>query len=258
MGVRKSKLTLLTSAVPTLNLHPKTPSPGRKTKTSQRASTSSQALVRTKTSSKPASPVKINLDHDYCDPPLPQPPVPPDFAQDVPEIDNQPPQPQSSENIIKSLEEKVKKLEQENASLKRKLGGVSKLFCDVQIELLCGDISKVHKWPDYVIQNSIHKYFYCGTKGYQLLRDMGYPLPCITTIVNRLQKFQYAPGILAENFQLLAHHSSFLKKEDMYATLMQDEMAIQPRIEYNTTTKAISGKINFSSQCRSIKFLHDS
>ena len=138
---------------------------------------------------------------------------------------------------------KVKSLETENAELKRKLNGVSKLFCDEQIELLCGDIKKVKKWPDFVIQKSIHKYFYCGTKGYQLLRDMGYPFPSISAIIKRLQKFQYLPGILAENFQLLAHQSSFLKKEDMYSTLMIDEMAIQPRIEYNASTKAISGYV---------------
>ena len=183
---------------------------------------------------KDASPEKVRLDHDYYWKPPPPSPLPAlEFVTN----------PAAPEDTIRSLEEKVKTLEAENAALKKKLDGVSRLFSREQLELLCGTITRVRQWPDYVIQQSIHMYFYCGTKGYNLLRDSGYPLPCIETIVKRLAKFQYQPGRLEENFQLLKHNAKFFEKEDMFATLMVDEMSIQPRIEYNTTTKAISGYV---------------
>ena len=182
-------------------------------------------------SSKPSEPENVSHDHDgyFWKPPLPA----------LEFVSN----PATPEDTIRSLEGKIKRLEENNAFLKNQVACVSKLFCKEQLELLSGTISKVRQWPEYVIQQSIHMYFYCGTKGYNLLRDMGYPLPAIETIVQRLAKFQYLPGTLQENFQLLEHTAKSFVKEDMIATLIQDEMSIQPRIEYNATTKAISGYV---------------
>ena len=186
----------------------------------------------------PADPVKVSNDHSYFW--SEKEPAEPALSLDNLETA---PEEISDKDKIRLLEEKVAKLEEENCTLKRRLSGAEKLFCPEQLDLLCGYIKRVKKWPDHVIQQSIHKYFYCGTKGYQLLRDQGYPLPAIDTIVKRLQKFQYLPGTLAENFQLLSHQSNFMEPEDKYATLIQDEASIQPRIEYNPSTKSITGYV---------------
>ena len=88
------------------------------------------------------------------------------------------------DNYQKIFDEKdvyIAQLEKENLLLKQKLLSVGKVFEDDQIHRLQNPSSR-KPWSDKTLQKSMQLYYTCGAKGYQFMREKGYPLPDRSTI----------------------------------------------------------------------------
>ena len=152
------------------------------------------------------------------------------------------------------LRRKIKLLEEENAIQKAMLEGVQKLnqqqekeldavrklFTPQQMNLLSGVETKPKNYSDKTIQNCALLRYASGATAYQVMRDIGYPLVHPSTISRRID-LKFKPGILDQNFKMLKVKAR--RKPEYYkeAVLVIDEMNIQPKIEYDPSTKELSG-----------------
>ena len=209
--------SLKTSAVPSLKSASK--SSGRK-------------LPRRVTVSEttPASQVLVEQDHCYIQP------------EKETQSDALPALPESSQSDkIKELEDRIKFLEARNSYLEELRAAVLKIFNEDQLDKLAGFKQKP-RWSDDTYEKSLHTYYVCGITGYSHLRDIGYPLPSLTTLREKIAFLDFRPGHFNDSFNLLK-----LKAERMSpgtskdCALVFDELAIDPRIEYDVKYKTLSG-----------------
>ena len=156
----------------------------------------------------------------------------------------------SNEDLLKR---RIAQLEQENKWQKemlekqqqiiseqgQKLAGVSKLFTPEQINLLAG-IQTKPRYSDEAIKNSALIRYASGITAYEMMREIGYPFVDPSTISRRID-LKFKPGILDQNFKMLKVKSR--RKPEYYkeAVLVIDEMKINPKIEYDPSTKELSG-----------------
>lgn len=59
------------------------------------------------------------------------------------------------------------------------------------------------QWSNQTVQKALKLKFACGTTGYETLQELGYPLPSIRTLQNRMKEINFTPGILHTVFELL-------------------------------------------------------
>uniref|UniRef100_A0A147BJU3 Putative transposable element n=1 Tax=Ixodes ricinus TaxID=34613 RepID=A0A147BJU3_IXORI len=155
-------------------------------------------------------------------------------------------------DLMSQLKERIQQLERQSKLLKRRNLSLTRakenlesnlrgLFNDDQILFLSRRGKTQVKWSPQTIKDSLQIHFSCGTTGYNVLRSKQQPYPSTRTLRRRLEGIKFEPGILGEVFVLLKAKVSHLREEERKCVLMIDEMAIQDKFEYDTSTGCIRG-----------------
>ncbi|KAG8170370.1 hypothetical protein JTE90_007642, partial [Oedothorax gibbosus] len=163
----------------------------------------------------------------------------------LPSIDNFTLERDSTSEIIESLQRKLNLLqkkfrrkEQEMSNLKKQL---SVLFTSDQLNCMEKGYSKRMVWSDETIEKALRIYLSCNTKGYNYLRECGYPLPSQRTVQRRIQNFVLKPGISHEVLNLLKLKIASMYLKERYVSIMFDEMQIAEGLILDASTKCVIG-----------------
>ena len=165
-----------------------------------------------------------------------------------------------SEQLLEELKMENELLKQENRSQAERIKVLedtvdkyrTHYFKDQQ-EVIEGVVKKVAKYSDETLTRAIVMRHLCGTTGYQYLRnDLKMPLPDISTINNHLKDVNIRPGVSEDCLKLLQLKAKKMSPSNREAILVVDEMSIQPRYEFDSTNKCLSGTITLPSEDKDI------
>ena len=141
---------------------------------------------------------------------------------------------------IKQLEIELKKSEQEKIKLNAIVERVKLIFNDDQIErLMCPGSRK--PWSNKTLQECILDYYRLGTSQYNYLRDKGYPMPSARTLQKHLMNINCEPGTQHDLLKLLKKKVQNMKPQERFTNLAIDEMAIMPKLQFDSSTQAFMG-----------------
>lgn len=96
-------------------------------------------------------------------------------------------------------------------------------------------------WSDETIQKGLKLRLACGTRGYDLVKQLCAPLPSERTLQRRLEDVKFLPGVLNEVLQPLALKVATMSTVERHACLMIDEMSITPGLDYDNSSKTVIG-----------------
>ena len=116
--------------------------------------------------------------------------------------------------------------------------------------MLCGLKQKLN-W-DETIQSSALIHYSVGPTAYEILRQIGYPFASSDAISKRLD-LDFRPGVLECNFKLLKAKANKKPEEYKECCLVMDELKIQPKFEYDYSTKSLSGYVTVPRAANSKK-----
>ena len=146
-------------------------------------------------------------------------------------------------NVIEHYVEQNKRLEEDNKRLLQLLDGYKHLFFPEQLELISG-IKKRVNYSDEAYEQAIETRFLCGTTGYEHLRKKCHlPFPSSTAINDKLKAVKLKPGLNDACYKLLEMKSRKMTEEQKEAILVIDQMAIQQKVEWDSSNKKMSGHI---------------
>ncbi|KAG8232011.1 hypothetical protein J437_LFUL011952 [Ladona fulva] len=118
---------------------------------------------------------------------------------------------------------------------------IRSLFNEDQLNALGKTVRRGSTWCDETIQKALKLRLACGTNGYNLLLDSGYPLPSERTHRRRLENINFCPGVLKEIFPSLGRKVQLMSPLERHAVLMLDEMSIKPALEFDASVGRIIG-----------------
>ncbi|XP_031335055.1 uncharacterized protein LOC116164931 [Photinus pyralis] len=139
---------------------------------------------------------------------------------------------QASQAKVHTLESQVKQFEEQ----------LKVIFNADQIHMLKYKNHRGYQWSDETVQRALKLYMACGAKGYQELCKQQYPLPSIRTLQHRIQNFKVQAGVLEDIFVLLKLKVNAFENQEKYASLLLDEIAIKPGLQYDNSTKEVVGR----------------
>ncbi|XP_076062489.1 uncharacterized protein LOC143037817 [Oratosquilla oratoria] len=150
--------------------------------------------------------------------------------------------PENIQNKIRKLEEENQQLQKENASLKENIchsqvsdckvhyeirNILKPLFSGTQISALIMKSKKVKSWTDEDIASALTLRS-LSPRCYRYPRNKkGFPLPSVSTLNHRAQKFACEPGLLPSVLTLLKSKSEMLGTVEKLTVLSLDEMSIE-------------------------------
>ena len=142
------------------------------------------------------------------------------------------------------LEEKIrqndinsKKVEENLAEAKKML---QSLFNEDQLKHLKDKKSKAH-YSANTLKKAIKLYYTCGTSGYNLLREEGYPLPALRTIQRHLKKIPFRPGTLDEFIKKMEPKVKAMKPEERIFGILMDELYLNAHRDYDSSNGCFVG-----------------
>ncbi|XP_064468698.1 uncharacterized protein LOC135382960 [Ornithodoros turicata] len=131
------------------------------------------------------------------------------------------------------------KAETECSNLKQSL---SQLLMDDQLHALEKGTMRGSAWSPRTIQESLKVRLACGARGYDYLRDKGWPLPADRTLQKHIEDIKFTPGILEDMFPALEAKVATFEPEDCFAVLLLDEIQLAPGLDYDCTTHSVTGR----------------
>ena len=149
----------------------------------------------------------------------------------------------TQQNYEKILDEKnayIALLERDNLIHRQKLDSVKKVFGEDQMLRLQNPSSRM-PWSDQTLQKSMQLYYSSGAKGYQFMREKGYPLPERTTIIRHCNKIHSDFGTQHDMLKLMAMKIETLNQRDRKCAIIFDETAIQAKREFDPSTGEFIG-----------------
>lgn len=94
-------------------------------------------------------------------------------------------------------------MKEESKLLKRRQNKLKAFLNDDQLASMSRKCTKGMKWSPQTVKKALQMRFSCGTTGYNVVRDSGYPLPSTRTLRRRLQTINFAPGVLSVVFNYM-------------------------------------------------------
>ena len=144
----------------------------------------------------------------------------------------------------KELLDKIKSLELEAKSLKEKK--TPSFLNPDQLLYHPEHGMKGRSWSEKTLKTGIQLKNACGTSGYNLLIEKGYPLPAAKTIQQRVSHIDFDVGVLKEVFPLLKQKINILPEDQRICAMYFDEMAITSKMEYDIKSDSIIGSPTIS------------
>ncbi|XP_077519202.1 uncharacterized protein LOC144129138 [Amblyomma americanum] len=97
-------------------------------------------------------------------------------------------------------------------------------------------------WSASTIEKGLKIRLSCGSWGYNVVREIGTPLPSERTLHRHLEDLKFLPGILHEILPSLSVKVNLMKDHEKHAVLILDEMQLTPGIAYDQGTETVIGK----------------
>ncbi|KAM7304484.1 uncharacterized protein ISCGN_014384 [Ixodes scapularis] len=101
-------------------------------------------------------------------------------------------------------------------------------------------------WSTPTIEKALKLRLSCGSRGYNVVRETGTPLPAERTLQRQLEKFKFAPGILHEILDSLAVKVSLMEDHERHAVLMFGEIQLKHGLSYYQASGRIIGRPTIS------------
>lgn len=112
------------------------------------------------------------------------------------------------------------------------------IFTEDQVKLLLGQ--HISQWPNEDIVKAPKLRFALSVKGFEFLRNTGYPLPAYSTLMRRIQSLKINFGIFNDVLDLLTFKTSTMEVLDRYCVESCDEMLINEQLDYDKSTGLLS------------------
>ena len=142
------------------------------------------------------------------------------------------------------LEEKITRIENESKKVEENLAEAKQmlhsLFNEDQLKHLKDKKSKAH-YSLNTLKKAIKLYYTCGSTGYSLLRDEGYPLPTARTIQRHLKKIPFRPGTLDAFIKKMEPKVKAMRPEERCFGIILDELYLQALREYDSSNSCFVG-----------------
>jgi hypothetical protein len=100
------------------------------------------------------------------------------------------------------------------------------------------------KWSDATMMKAYKLRLACGTIGYDVLREIGQPLPTHRTLQRRIEHLKFCPGLLNEVLAAMEPKVVLMAAEEKHCAILIDEMAITAKLDFDPSTSSILGKTN--------------
>ncbi|KAK4305219.1 hypothetical protein Pmani_022898 [Petrolisthes manimaculis] len=105
-------------------------------------------------------------------------------------------------------------------------------FSDTQINIIINNKKSVKYWPDEDIASAMTLRS-LSPKCYKYLKDFkGFPLPCVSTLKDRLKEIKCEPGLLSSVLSLMRSQAPTMELKEKLTVLSFDEMSIASRWSY--------------------------
>ncbi|XP_077511954.1 uncharacterized protein LOC144122834 [Amblyomma americanum] len=150
------------------------------------------------------------------------------------------------EDELKSHERKLSICQrQKNAALQEK-SALKRRTCHFlandQLKSMERSTMRGTPWSTSTIEKGLKIRLSCGSRGYNVVREIGTPLPSERTLQRHLEGLKFLPGILHEILPSLSAKVNLMKDYEKHAVLILDEMQLTPGIAYDQGTETVIGK----------------
>ena len=144
---------------------------------------------------------------------------------------------------------------------------LGKIWGKEQIRLFLGDCKRVKEYSNETIQTALRIKLVIGGNGYELLRELGWPLPSLTVLNRSVKDIEVKPGLSPDAFALAGMKAKdmalkdvpedqraekmineiidlALASNDTEGVLVLDEAALKAMLEFDPSLKCLSGNIS--------------
>lgn len=138
------------------------------------------------------------------------------------------------------MKNKNAKLEGELNILKE---GLTKFLSSEQIATLTMEKKCIKKWSSEGIIKGLKLRFALGKKGYNFMRETGYPAPSYSTLNKRVSSVKFNFGVLNSIVDLHHKKVEHMSEIERDCALTVDEMEIAGDLDFDRSTKSFVGRV---------------
>ena len=132
-----------------------------------------------------------------------------------------------SNKTKKDLLARIAILEQKNAELQEVKDKLETVWTKDMVRRMMLPSKSTKHYSTQTILECILIYYRIGTTAYEMLRDKGYPYPCLSTLKNHLRQVDCNPGILDDFFVFIKNQIAHLEDHHRYSLISGDEMSLK-------------------------------
>lgn len=132
----------------------------------------------------------------------------------------------------------VSQLKQELAAAKAEIETVKRNFTDYQYKKLLGQ--GVRDWPEEDISIGMNLRAMMSESAYDTVSSL-FPIPSSSVIKRKISNIDLTDGIADDYIRALSKLSDSAAQDQLYAGLILDETALRQSIEYDTSSKQLTG-----------------
>lgn len=137
-------------------------------------------------------------------------------------------------------------LQAENQKLRTQLQSmenmVEKIFSKDQVRMLQGQ--NISHWSNEDVIKALKFRYALSVKGFEYLRNTGYPLPSYSTLMRRIQSLNIQFGIFHDVLDLLRLKASIMEPSDKFCVLSCDEFLINEQLDYDKSSGVFIGYVS--------------
>ncbi|XP_075728798.1 uncharacterized protein LOC142770505 [Rhipicephalus microplus] len=97
-------------------------------------------------------------------------------------------------------------------------------------------------WSKETLTKALKIRLSCGSRGYDMVKELGQPLPSQRTLQRHIEHCKFRPGLLVDIMDSLAVKVNCMIEYERHACLMMDEMQITPGLIYDPSADAVLGR----------------
>lgn len=109
------------------------------------------------------------------------------------------------------------------------------------------------KWSDETIMKAYKLRLTCGTTGYDVITEIGQPLPSQRTLQRRIEHLKFSPGILDEVLIAMKTKVDMMATEERHCAILIVEMTITPKLDFDSSTGLVLRKPTLPSSSNQIE-----
>ncbi|KAH7964423.1 hypothetical protein HPB51_027339 [Rhipicephalus microplus] len=97
-------------------------------------------------------------------------------------------------------------------------------------------------WSKETLTKALKIRLSCGSRGYDMVKELGQPLPSQRTLQRHIEHCKFRPGLLVDIMDSLAVKVICMTEYERHVCLMMNEMQITPSLIYDPSADAVLGR----------------